>query len=74
MIGKCCSVTGFVQYAHQAVSGGAEVEAMHTGLADGTFRIPVERVYDLEDLADAHRAWEQRELTGRTLIRAGGEL
>ena len=74
LIGKCCSVTGFVQYVHQAVSGGAEIEAMNTGLADGTYRIPVERVYELEDLADAHRAWEQRELTGRTLIRAGGEL
>lgn len=74
LIGKCCSVTGFVQYVHQAVSGGAEIEAMNSGLADGTYRIPIERVFELEDLAKAHRAWEARELTGRTLIRAGGEL
>jgi NADPH2:quinone reductase len=74
LIGKCCSVTGFVQYVHQAVSGGAEIEAMNSGLADGTYRIPIERVFELEDLAEAHRAWEARELTGRTLIQAGGEL
>ncbi|MEE4173524.1 MAG: zinc-binding dehydrogenase [Xanthomonadales bacterium] len=74
LIGACCSVTGFVQYVHQAVSGGAEIEAMNAALADGRFRIPVERVMDLEDLAEAHRAWEARELTGRTLIRAGGEI
>lgn len=74
LIGKCCSVTGFVQYTHQAVSGGAEIEAMHEALASGAFRIPIERTYSLEDLAEAHRAWEERALVGRTLIAAGGEL
>lgn len=74
LIGKCCSVTGFVQYTHQAVSGGAEIEAMHEGLASGAYRIPIERVYPLEDLAEAHRAWEARALVGRTLIAAGGAL
>lgn len=74
LIGKSCSISGFVQYFHQARSGGAEVEAMNTALANGEFRIPVEKVYALEDLAEAHRAWENRELRGRTLIAAGGEL
>lgn len=74
LIGKCCSVTGFVQYVHQAVSRGAEIAAMHGALAEGTFRLPIERTYPLEQLADAHAAWEHRALVGRTLIEAGGEL
>jgi NADPH2:quinone reductase len=74
LIGKCCSVTGFVQYMHQMSSGGAEKAAMHAKLASGEWRIPVEKVYPLEELAEAHRAWEARELTGRTLIEAGGEI
>lgn len=74
LIGKSCSVTGFVQYFHQASTGGAEIKAMNTALADGDLRIPVEKVYDLEDLSEAHRAWENRELRGRTLIAAGGDI
>jgi NADPH2:quinone reductase len=74
LIGKCCSVTGFVQYVHQMTSAGAEKSAMHDKLGSGEWRIPVEKVYPLERLAEAHRAWEARELTGRTLIEAGGEI
>ncbi|MEM1413073.1 MAG: zinc-binding dehydrogenase [Pseudomonadota bacterium] len=74
LIGKCCSVTGFVQYVHQATSGGAEVAAMHGALADGSFKLPIERTYGLEQLGEAHEAWEHRALVGRTLIEAGGEL
>ncbi|MEO0996218.1 MAG: zinc-binding dehydrogenase, partial [Pseudomonadota bacterium] len=74
LIGKSCSVTGFVQYFHQARSGGAEMAAVHPKLASGEWRIPVERVYPLASLFEAHTAWEQRELMGRTLIELGGEL
>jgi NADPH2:quinone reductase len=74
LIGKCCSVTGFVQYVHQMTSAGAEKSAMHEKLGSGEWRIPVEKVYPLERLAEAHRAWEARALTGRTLIEAGGEI
>lgn len=74
LIGKCCSVTGFVQYVHQMTSAGAEKTAMHEKLATGEWRIAVEKTYPLEQLAESHRAWEARELTGRTLIEAGGEI
>lgn len=74
LIGKSCSVTGFVQYFHQAKSGGAEKQATHEKLASGEWRIPIEKIYELEDVAEAHRAWENRELKGRTLIKLGGEL
>jgi NADPH:quinone reductase-like Zn-dependent oxidoreductase len=74
LIGKSCSVSGFVQYFHQAICDGAEVAATHRALADGTWRIPIEREFDLTEVADAHRAWEARELMGRSVIRVGGDL
>jgi NADPH2:quinone reductase len=74
LIGKSCSVTGFVQYLHQAVSGGAEKRETHEKLASGEWRIAIGRVYPLDELAEAHRAFEARELVGRTLIEVGGEL
>jgi NADPH2:quinone reductase len=74
LIGKSCSMSGFVQYFHQAISGGAEMAATHKALADGSWQIPIEREFDLADIAEAHRAWEARELLGRTVIRVGGEL
>ncbi|GIR71453.1 MAG: hypothetical protein CM15mP74_27040 [Halieaceae bacterium] len=43
LIGKSCSMSGFVQYFHQAISGGAEMAATHKALADGSWRIPIER-------------------------------
>lgn len=74
LIGLSCSVTGFVQYFHQAKSGGQERTETHEKLASGEWRIPIEKIYELEDVAEAHRAWENRELMGRTLVRIGGDL
>jgi len=73
IIGKSCSVSGFVQYLHQAVSGGAEKEATRAALTSGEWRIPIEKVFSLDEVAAAHAAWEDRELVGRTLIELGGE-
>ena len=74
LVGKSCSITGFVQYFHQAVSQGQEIEATHQALESGEWKIPIEREYELEEIEEAHRAWEARELVGRTLIRVGGDL
>lgn len=74
LIGKSCSVTGFVQYFHQASSGGREREEMDPKLASGHYRIPVEKIYALEELPGAHADWEARKLRGRALIELGGEL
>ncbi|MGI9235473.1 MAG: quinone oxidoreductase family protein [Woeseiaceae bacterium] len=73
LIGKSCSVTGFVQYLHQAVSGGAEKDAMHEALSTGKWRIPIEKIYSLDDVGQAHADWESRQLVGRTLIELSGE-
>ncbi len=74
LIGKGCSVTGFTQYQHQAASQGAERAATHEALMSGAWRIPIEKTFPLDDTAEVHRAWEARELSGRTLIEVGGDF
>ena len=74
IIGKSCSVSGFIQYFHQVNSTGAEKIAVHEKLASGEWRIPIGKIYPLAEVSDAHRAWEARELVGRTLIQSAGEL
>ncbi|MFP2995401.1 zinc-binding dehydrogenase [Spongiivirga sp. MCCC 1A20706] len=69
LIGKNCSVTGFVQYFHQAINNGAEKEATHEALISKKWRIPIEKIYSLQQITQAHEAWENRELVGRTLIK-----
>lgn len=73
LIGKSIAVKGFVQYFYQARSKGSENAEIFAKLADGSWQIPIGKIYDLDDVAEAHRAFEARELTGRTLIRVGGD-
>ena len=74
LIGKSFSVSGFVQYFHQAATGRAEEEELFANLASGKWRIPVERIEPLERVVELHTAFEGRALLGRTLIEVGGEI
>ncbi len=74
IVTKSFSVTGFIQYYHQAVTKGTEEPELFGNLVNGTWRIPIEIVAPLEDLADLHAKFESRELFGRTLIEACGEI
>lgn len=74
LIGKSFSVTGFIQYVHQARTRGAENAEIEQKLASGKWRIPIERVFALDEVPEAHRLFESRALMGRSLIRVGGEI
>lgn len=74
LIGKSISVSGFVQFFHQARTRGAENAEIEEKLATGRWRIPIERVFELEDIAEAHRLFEGRALRGRSLVRVGGDI
>lgn len=74
LIGRSFSVSGFVQFFHQARSGGAENEEIIAALASGRWRIPVERIFPLEEVPRAQALFEGRRLVGRSLIEAGGEV
>lgn len=73
IIGKSISVTGFVQFFHQARTRQAEDAEIEEKLATGQWRIPIERVASLDETPAMHAAFENRELFGRTLIEVGGE-
>jgi NADPH2:quinone reductase len=74
LIGRSFSVTGFVQFFHQARTGGAEDGEIIEALASGRWRIPVERVFPLEEVPRAQALFEGRRLVGRSLIEAGGDV
>lgn len=74
LIGKSFSVTGFVQFFHQARTRGAENAEIEEKLASGRWRIPIEREFTLDEVAEAHRLFESRALRGRSLVRVGGEI
>ncbi len=71
---KTIAVRGFVVYVAMAATGGSEREAIHQALREGRWKIPITRVGTLEEVAELHRAFEDRELHGKTLIRVGGDL
>ena len=61
------------------VTNGQETKEMKYKKAkplieSGEWKIPIEREYELEEIEEAHRAWEARELVGRALICVGGDL
>lgn len=74
LIGKSFSVTGFVQFFHQARSGGTENAEIVEALSSGRWRIPIERVFALEEVPLAHALFEGRRLVGRSLIEVGGNI
>jgi NADPH:quinone reductase len=73
-IARSFSVTGFVQYFWQAKTQWAEMREIVPKLASGEWRIPIERVLELEQVPQAHADFEARRLFGRTLIRVGGDI
>jgi len=74
LIGKSFSVSGFVQYFWQAKTKYREMAEIIPKLSSGEWRIPVEKVFELAEVAQAHHDFEDRRLFGRTLIRVGGEI
>ena len=74
LIGRSFSITGFVQFFHQARSGAAENAEIVEALASGRWRIPVERIFQLEEVQRAQALFEGRRLVGRSLIEVGGDV
>lgn len=74
LIGKSAGVSGFVLYHAMALTKGAEAAEIEAALSSGTWRMPMNDPVPLEQVPDLHRAFEARELKGRSLIRVGGEI
>lgn len=71
---KTIAVRGFVVYVAMAATGGKEKPLIHEALASGRWKIPITLVAPLEETAEIHRRFENRELYGKTLIEVGGDI
>jgi NADPH2:quinone reductase len=71
---KTIAVRGFVVYVAMAATQGREKPAIHEALRTGRWRVPITGVVGLADVPELHARFERRELMGKTLIEAGGEI
>lgn len=71
---KTIAVRGFVVYVAMAQTQGSETPFIHEALREGRWKIPITKVVELEETAELHRQFENRELYGKSLIRVGGDL
>lgn len=71
---KTIAVRGFVVYVAMAATRGAEKPEIHEALRSGRWRLPISGVVDLAEVRELHSRYERRELSGKWLIRVGGDL
>ena len=71
---KTIAVRGFVVYTAMAQTGGKEKPEIEEALRTGRWKIPITKIVELEETAELHRQFENRELFGKSLIRVGGDL
>ena len=71
---KSIAVRGFLLYMAMAKTAGREHAEIHEALGSGRWTVPIARVWELDEVADLHRAFMERRLLGRQLIRVSGEL
>ena len=71
---KSNAVRGFLVYVAMRESGGSETPEIIDALRTGAIEIPITGVWKLDQVAELHRRFEQRELLGKQIIEVGGEL
>lgn len=74
LIGGSLGVRGFVVGDGIALTKGAELPEITAKLQSGKWKFPIAEAVPLEQVADLHRASDNRTLLGRGLISVGGEI
>lgn len=74
LIGGSHGVRGFVVGHGMAKTKGAERKTLIDNVVSGKWKFPISGPLKLEEVAKAHRMFEQRETTGRFLLEVGGEV
>lgn len=67
-------VRGFIVPHGIAKTKGAERQTLLDNISSGKWIFPISGPVKLDDIAAAHRAFEQRQTTGRFLVEVGGEV
>lgn len=71
---KTISVRGFLLYVAMQETGGRELPEIHEALRSGRWKVPITGIWELEQVPELHRRFEQRTLLGKQIIRVGGDL
>ena len=74
LISKSISVSGFVQFFHQMESNFYENKVLYKKISKGEWKIPINKIASLHDVPNLHKLFEERKLSGKTLIKIGGEI
>ena len=67
-------VRGFIVNHGMAKTKGAERKTLLENITSGRWQFPISGPVKLDQIASAHRMFEQRQTTGRFLIEVGGEI
>jgi NADPH2:quinone reductase len=71
---KSISVRGFLLYVAMKETAGKETPEILDALRTGALEVPITGVWQLDEVAELHRRFENRELIGKQVIEVGGEL
>jgi len=71
---KSISVRGFLLYVAMKETAGAETPEILDALREGRITVPITGVWQLDEVAELHRRFENRGLIGKQIIEVGGEL
>jgi NADPH:quinone reductase-like Zn-dependent oxidoreductase len=74
LIGGSLGVRGFVVGDGIALTQGAELAEIIPKLKGGNWKFPIAEPVPLEQVAELHRASDERTLLGRGMLRVGGEI
>ncbi|KAH0433382.1 zinc-binding dehydrogenase [Colletotrichum camelliae] len=71
MVPFCPKRTWFYYITRDDATFEANLKAMFGLLGEGKIRVPIKKVWDLEDVQDAHRQWASGTGVGSLIIRVG---
>ena len=71
---KSIAVRGFLVYVAMQQSAGQETPEILDALRQGRLTVPITGTWRLDQVAELHRRFEDRELIGKQIIEVGGEL
>lgn len=73
LMAKSAKVGGMTLVDVEVPRGSPEERQITEAVASGAWKIPITREVELSETAALHRALENRQITGRAVIRIGGE-
>ncbi len=74
IISKSFSVEGFVQFFHQIKNKYQENKEIYSKISKDEWILPINNLYEIDEVPEIHKLFEERKLFGKTIIKVCGEL